>query len=408
MVLQGIEIEGHAVGRAHLVLPAVPFADATRVVVFHRKQTLDALVQPERLPGQLLGQGQHRHLHRSQAGVQRQHHALFAAHHLFPIGIGHEGQGQAVYPQCRLDDVGQILFAGLRVGISQFLAGVVLVLGQVEIAPVGDPPQFSPTEGKAVLDVGGGLAVVGKLLAAVIAHAEILGVHAQGQQPIHAEGLPMLEPLPALRGRAEEFQFHLLELAGTEDEVARRDFVAERFADLADAEGRFFAARGQHIPEVDEDSLGRFGPQVNRRGAVFRDPHVGFEHQVELTDRGPVAIAAIGTIDLAIVQKGLHLPLAHDRGGGGIIPFFLQVGLDELVRALTVLAGAAVDQGVGKATEMTGGFPRAWVHQDGRIEPHHIGPIVDEMLPPSLLDVGFQLDPHRPIIPGVGQAAVDL
>src|ERR1022692_1505088 len=34
----------------------------------------------------------------------------------------------------------------------------------------------------------------------------------------------------------EEFHLHLLELAGAEDEVSRRDLVAERLADLADAE----------------------------------------------------------------------------------------------------------------------------------------------------------------------------
>jgi hypothetical protein len=41
----------------------------------------------------------------------------------------------------------------------------------------------------------------------------------------------------------EELHLHLLELAGAEDEVARRDLVAERLADLRDAERRLLAAR---------------------------------------------------------------------------------------------------------------------------------------------------------------------
>ena len=49
---------------------------------------------------------------------------------------------------------------------------------------------------------------------------------------------PVLVPLLVGARLAEELQLHLLELAGAEDEVARRDLVAEGLADLADAEGR--------------------------------------------------------------------------------------------------------------------------------------------------------------------------
>ena len=62
-----------------------------------------------------------------------------------------------------------------------------------------------------------------------------------------AEGAPVVEPLQIGAGLAEELQLHLLELPGTEDEVAGGDFIAEGLADLADAEGQLLAGGTLHI-----------------------------------------------------------------------------------------------------------------------------------------------------------------
>ena len=56
---------------------------------------------------------------------------------------------------------------------------------------------------------------------------------------------PVLVPLLRLVGRDEELHLHLLELERAEDEVARRDLVAERLADLGDAERRLACARSR-------------------------------------------------------------------------------------------------------------------------------------------------------------------
>ena len=65
---------------------------------------------------------------------------------------------------------------------------------------------------------------------------------------------------------AEELDLHLLELARAEREVARRDLVAEALAHLGDAERHADARAVEHVLEVDEDALGRLGPQ---EGGVF-------------------------------------------------------------------------------------------------------------------------------------------
>ena len=83
--------------------------------------------------------------------------------------------------------------------------------------------------------------------------------------------------MPGLVGAGldEELHLHLLELAGAEDEVARRDLVAERLADLPDAERRLAARRGQHVRVVDEDALRGLGPQVGQPGLVLDRAEVG-------------------------------------------------------------------------------------------------------------------------------------
>src|SRR5438046_10010556 len=60
----------------------------------------------------------------------------------------------------------------------------------------------------------------------------------------------------------EEFQFHLLELAGAEGEIARCDFVAKRLADLRDAERDFHSRGIEHVFELREDGLGSFGAEI--------------------------------------------------------------------------------------------------------------------------------------------------
>src|SRR3972149_5435535 len=69
--------------------------------------------------------------------------------------------------------------------------------------------------------------------------------------------------------------------ASTEDEVPRGDLVAERLADLGDAERDLLPGGPLHVQEVDVDPLGGLGPQVDGRGRILHRPHEGLEHEVE-------------------------------------------------------------------------------------------------------------------------------
>ena len=64
-----------------------------------------------------------------------------------------------------------------------------------------------------------------------------------------------------LVGPDEKLQFHLLEFAGAEGEIAGVDLVAKGLADLADAEGNFLARHFEHVFELGKNRLGGFRAQ---------------------------------------------------------------------------------------------------------------------------------------------------
>jgi hypothetical protein len=79
--------------------------------------------------------------------------------------------------------------------------------------------------------------------------------------------------IPVIRARlAEEFHFHLLEFAGAEDEVARRDLIAEALADLADAERQLLAVGTLHVLEIHEHALRGLRSQIDRALGIFQVP----------------------------------------------------------------------------------------------------------------------------------------
>ena len=281
------------------------------------------------------------------------------------------------------------------------------MLGQVVVGAVGHAPQLAPAEGEEVFEVGGGLGVEGQLLGLVIPEAEVLFLDVQPDQPVVAVGPPILEPLQVGVGLAEELQLHLLELPDAEDEVAGGDLVAEALAHLAHAEGELAAGGPLDGGEVDEDALGGLGPQVAHGGGVLGDADGGFEHEVELADVGEVMLAAAGAGDLLFPDEGDQVLLGHGLHVH-VQAVLLDIALHQLVGPVAHLAGLAVDEGVVERGHVPGGDPDLGVHEDGGVQPHVVGVLLDELLPPGALDVVFELHAQGAVVPAVGEAAVDL
>ena len=130
----------------------------------------------------------------------------------------------------------------------------------------------------------------------------------------------------ARRRLDEELHLHLLELTGAEDEVARGDLVAEALADLADAERRLAARRGDHVGEVDEDALRGLGPQIVQAFLGLDRTEIGLEHHVEVARLGPLTrLTGVGIADVGqpVGRRTAVLSL---------------VRLDEMVCAVTLVA----------------------------------------------------------------------
>ena len=413
-VAYGVEVEGDTEGGADLVLAAVALADGAGVVIVHHKVGGQLLVE---LPGGagedlLFGQGQDGALKGSQGGVKAKDHphvVLLGVHHLFVIGVAEDGKDRALHAQRGLDDVGDIVLVLVLVVVGQVLARGVLVLGQVVVGAVGHAPQLAPAEGEEELKVGGGFGVEAQLLGVVVPQAQVLVLQTDGQKPVVAELPPVLEPLLVGARLAEELQLHLLKLPDPEDEVARGDLVAEGLADLADAEGELAPGGTLDIDEVGKNALSGLRPEVDGIFSVLGDPLEGLEHQVELADIGKVVLAAGGAGDVMLLHELLHLRLGEGVDGlGQVHALLVAVVLNELVRPEALVALAAVHQGVGEAGQMARGHPGLGVHQNGGVQTHVVGVLLDKFLPPGPFDVVFQLRAQGAVVPGVGQAAVDL
>ena len=326
---------------------------------------------------------------------------------------------------------------------------------EVVVGAAGDALELVPAPRELIFDVEAAVAVVGQLVGVVGAKAQVLGGDAEAAPPQHALLLPVFEVLLALAGRAEVLAFHLLELAGPEDEVLRGDLVTEALAHLGDAEGHLHAGALLHVHELHEHRLRGLGAQVHRAGGHRRldaaaqllvvgalgdrgADHThdvadrvdraerGAEHEIEaalLAEEGRAAITTYipGRAGLGAEQGGaVAAQLGHqwqqffvgrlraalvgqrDRGLGALGQLGRLVGPEALA------ADLAVDQRVREVGEVSARLPDLRVHDDRRVDADHVLAAVDHEAPPLVHQVALELDAHRAVVVGRAQAAIDL
>ena len=238
----------------------------------------------------------------------------------------------------------------------------------------------------------------------MVTQTQVLLADTQVQQPVLAEVFPVCEPLQIGVGLAEELTFHLLELTGTESEVARGDLVAECLTNLTNTEGQLAAGGALNVRKVYENALCGFGAQVAGAGEVLGYTDGSLEHQVELADGGEVMLAANGADHIfMLIDESIHLFKAH-----GIHVYFGMLFADQLVSAVTCLTALAVQQRIGKASHMAGGDPGLGIHDDSGIQADIQAVFLNELFQPCLLHVVLELNTQGAVVPAVGQAAVDL
>ena len=188
--------------------------------------------------------------------------------------------------------------------------------------------------------------------------------------------------MPVLVGSRldEELHLHLLELPHAEHEVARRDLVAERLADLRDPE-RDLLARGRlDLREVHEHRLGGLGAKEHLVVVVGDRTHVGLEHQVEVAGIGEALAAAVGA----------------------------DAGIRQMVLAEALVAAQALDERIGEHLEVPARLPDLGRHDDGGVEADDVVAPLHHRAPPRLLDVVLELDAQWAVVPRRPQTTVDL
>ena len=187
--------------------------------------------------------------------------------------------------------------------------------------------------------------------------------------------------------RDEVLHLHLLELERAEDEVPGRDLVAERLADLRDAERRLPPRDLRDVLEVDEDALRGLGAQVGVLPRLLERADSRLEHEVELARLREVALLGLAGM--------LARPLAALR-------------LVELVGSVAALAEAAVDERIAEAGDVSGRLPDRGVEDDRGVERDDVVPLAHHRLEPARLDVLLQQHAVVAVVVRRAEAAVDL
>ena len=219
------------------------------------------------------------------------------------------------------------------------------MLCQVVIGTVCNAPEFAPAEREGEFDIGGCFGIEGEFFRIMIAESHFLIFDAKVFQPLYAETSPVFKPFQVGIRLAEEFQLHLLKLTGTECEITRCDLITEGFAYLADAERHFLSGCSLYVLEVDKNALCGLRTKVDHVFCIFRNTLEGLEHQVEMADRGEIALAAGRARNLVVRDELLHLLIAPAVDGSvQCDPVCQCIVFDNLVCTKSFMALSAVHQ----------------------------------------------------------------
>src|SRR6266568_1236431 len=197
-IVQSLEIDGDAVGRANLILTAITAANIRHVVILRNHQPLQILIN---IPGSghqfffILLQGQHRHFDRRDNRVQAQHSARLFPRRvwLFLIRVEQQVQEGAVYAARSLNNPGYIAFSGILIGIAQILVAILAVTREVPILPPVDTLPLLPAEDGLIFDVEGLFGIVSQFIWTMLAKMQAVLVVDQPLVPLETLLLPVVK-----------------------------------------------------------------------------------------------------------------------------------------------------------------------------------------------------------------------
>ena len=452
--LDRVEIDRHAPRRANLILATVTAADGGRLVVKHGVAALEFFVERLGAGDEHLFVFEEREdgdFDRRDARAEAEYGAclgvtLFVGDGLFGVAGAEDGEEDAIDADGWLDDVrDEFLFRGFVEDFLRF-AGGVGVLREIVAAAGGDAPELLHAKRIFEHDVHRAAGVKREFLLRMRVAREVRVGQADALQPRFAPSDPLFVDLGPIGVFVDEiFHLHLFKFARAENEVARRDLVAERLADLRNTERQFHATGIDDVFEINKHALRRLRPQISDGRTIGHGADVRLEHHVKRARSGEAAGFAGGRRgdqrDLVFARFGevfgddrreraLNGFFAFKRLGGalkfarGIFTFkrgdvadglrdAVCAGDDDrrkkqLVRAVALLRNFAVHERIAEAGDVAGGLPDLGVHDDRSLDAHDIVAALHHVGPPAIADVLLQLSAQRTVIEETVETAVDL
>ena len=269
--------------------------------------------------------------------------------------------------------------------------------------------------------------------------------------PFQTDFFPFLEPIQFSTRFYEELHFHLFKLTHTEDELTGNDFVTESLTDLCNTERNLHTTGLLYVQVVNENTLSCFRTEVYLHGTFGSRTHFGREHQIELTDFGPVLGTRNRTNDFLVednltqfvqVRSGIHSlciafvqcvafslmfqytrvcaaelslikSIAEFLGSLGyfLVDFLVVFGnliFNQHIGTVTFLRVAVINQRIIERINMSRSLPDGRMHEDSRVKSHDIFMEQHHALPPVLFDIVFQFHTHLTVIVYSSQSIVNF
>ena len=186
----------------------------------------------------------------------------------YGVSIAEDGEEEPAETHRSLENPRDVFFASYGVGIVEVCAGEFLVLGEVVIAAVVNTHELIvAATWVVVFNIPSVFGVEDEVF--VLVPVKVLFFDAEAEEPVPLFLFDALVVVFVFAGLNEILRIGLFELAAAEEEVTRRDFVTEGFADLGDTEGDFDAASIDDVLKIEIDTLAGFARKISRLGVLL-------------------------------------------------------------------------------------------------------------------------------------------
>ena len=235
------------------------------------------------------------------------------------------------------------------------------MVAEVIIGAVGYAFQFFHTVRELIFNVIAGFGIVSQIFFRRGININVLARQSLLFPPFDPGFFPHFMPFFVFAGHNKIFQLGLFKLPDAEDKVARCDFIAERFADLSNAERQLARGGINHVFKLGKNCLCGFRTQISQIFRIINRADRRLEHQVKRTGFGQICRAAIRALSVFNV-----------------------------VSAETPFAFAAVGHRVRESVFMAGIMQNLAVSQNSGIQSFDIITFIDHCPPPGRFQVVLQ------------------